>query len=94
MYQPHGGILASELCIAAHIDAAKARGAEFHSEEKVTAWRVHEATGTVTVKTAKGSYTTRKLVLTAGAWMPEMCPELKVSYVTIFLTQGRAQSSQ
>lgn len=78
MYQPQGGIIASELCIAAHIQAAKARVADFHSNEKVTTWHVNEASGIVTVKTAKGSYTTRKLVLTAGAWIPDICPELKV----------------
>lgn len=78
MYQPQGGIIASELCIAAHIEAAQARGAEFHAKEKVTTWHVSEATGVVTVKTTKGSYTTHKLVLTAGAWIPDICPELKV----------------
>lgn len=82
VYQPQGGILASELCIAAHIEAAQARGAEFHSDEKVTTWQVNEATGIVTVKTLEGSYTTCKLVLTAGAWIPDMCPELKVSQPT------------
>lgn len=78
LYQPQGGILASELCIAAHVGAAQARGAEFHPQEKVITWRVNEATGIVTVVTDKGSYTTSKLVLTAGAWMPDLCPELKV----------------
>ena len=78
VYQPQGGILASELCIAAHIQAAQAHGAEFHSPEKVESWRVNEATGIVTVCTDREQYTTGKLVLTAGSWMPDIMPELQV----------------
>lgn len=82
VYQPEGGILASELCIAAHIKAAQAHGAEFHAPEKVEAWKIDEATGIVTVFTDRGQYSARKLVLTAGSWMPDIMPELQVIFFT------------
>lgn len=78
VYQPQGGILASELCIAAHIQAAQSHGADFHSGEKVESWRVDPSSGIVTVLTDKEQYTAGKLVLTAGAWMPDIMPELQV----------------
>lgn len=79
VYQPQGGILASELCIAAHIQAAQSHGAEFHSGEKVESWEVDPSSGTVTVYTDRGQYTASKLVLTAGASMPDIMPELQVT---------------
>ena len=78
VYQPQGGILASELCIAAHIQAAQSHGAKFHSGEKVESWKVDPLSGVVTVYTDQGQYTSHKLVLTAGSWMPDIMPELQV----------------
>ena len=78
VYQPEGGILASELCIAAHIKAAQSHGAHFHAPEKVETWKVDDTTGIVTVFTDRGQYTARRLVLTAGSWMPDIMPELQV----------------
>ena len=80
LYQPQGGILASELCIAAHLQAAQSYGADFHSGEKVKSWKVDPSSGIVTVFTDKEQYTAGKLVLTAGAWMPDIMPELQVSF--------------
>ncbi len=83
MYQPEGGILASELCIAAHIKAAQSHGAHFHAPEKVETWKVDDVTGIVTVFTDQGQYTARKLVLTAGSWMPDIMPELQVRNIIL-----------
>lgn len=77
VYQPEGGILASELCIAAHIKAAQSHGAHFHAPEEVERWKVDDTTGIVTVFTDRGQYTARRLVLTAGSWMPDIMPELQ-----------------
>ncbi|DBB13084.1 TPA: hypothetical protein ACH3X3_005814 [Trebouxia sp. C0006] len=81
VYQPEGGILASELCIAAHIKAAQSHGAHFHAPEKVETWKVDDVTGVVTVFTDQRQYTARKLVLTAGSWMPDIMPELQSAVV-------------
>jgi len=89
VYQPQGGILASELCIAAHIQAAQAHGAEFHAPEKVQTWKVDESTGVVTVFTDRQQYTARKLILTAGSWMPDILPELQVTFCSICWRQSK-----
>lgn len=77
LYQPQGGILASEKCIAAHVEAALQSGAELHTEERVLGWQVLSS-GMVEVTTAQGAYQAVKLVLTAGAWMPQIVPQLQV----------------
>ncbi|CAL8465505.1 g5041 [Coccomyxa elongata] len=76
LFQPDGGILAPEKCIKAHQEAAVWHGATIQTEEKVLSWTVLSS-GEVEVKTAKGVYTCSKLVLTAGAWIPELVPELQ-----------------
>ena len=78
LHQPQGGILNSEEGIRAHVQAALAHGAVLHPSEKVQNWRVLSS-GQVEVDTDRGCYTADKLVLTAGAWMPEVVPELKVN---------------
>jgi sarcosine oxidase len=52
-------------------------GATLHEGEAVTAWRP-TPDGGVRVETQAGVYTARRLVLTAGAWLPELVPALQV----------------
>ena len=77
LYQPQGGILASERCIAAHIQAAESHGAEFHAPEKVERWKVDESTGVVTVFTDVCQNTVRKVLLTVGSWIGKICPRFE-----------------
>ena len=82
LYQPQGGLLASELCIQAHVAIAKQHGAEVHTQEAVRSWHVDESSpqeGDVTVTTDKGQYRCKRLIMTAGAWMPRLVPALQVS---------------
>lgn len=66
IFQPEGGFLLSERAIVAHVNAALAHGAEVHGRERVLAW---EAPGDgVVVRTERGEYRAKRLVLTAGAW--------------------------
>lgn len=60
------GFLAVEDCVRAHLDAARACGAEIHSEEPALTW---DASGSqVTVRTAAATYRAARLVVTAGPW--------------------------
>ncbi len=60
------GILAVEACVQAHLHDATTHGADLRADEPVIAWR---AVGDgVEVRTAKGTYTAGRLVITAGAW--------------------------
>jgi sarcosine oxidase len=77
LYQPQGGILSPEKCIKAHVEAAMQHSAIVQTGQKVLAWQVLPS-GKVEVRTANEAYTASKLVLTAGAWIPQLVPELQV----------------
>lgn len=78
MFQPQGGILASEKCIAAHMAAAQQQGAQVHLHERVCSWCVDPKTQDVMVQTDKGKYRAARLVITGGAWMAQLIPEFQV----------------
>jgi sarcosine oxidase len=74
LYQPEGGLLTPEACISAHLNLAKHRGAEVHTGEQVLGWR--ETSNGVEVRTAAGTYHADRLVVTAGAWVSKLVPQL------------------
>ena len=67
IFEPNAGALFPEACVAAHLDGARARGADLRPEEPVMAWRATD--GGVEIETARGRYATGALVLAAGAWL-------------------------
>ena len=72
IYQADGGFLLPERCIVNHVRAAEESGAEVHSQETVLGW---EPKGDeVEVRTDKGTYSARRLVVTAGAWAGKLVP--------------------
>ena len=66
------GWLAPERCIEAHLALAERHGATLRSDEPVARWE-RDGDG-VRVTTAQGAYRADRLVLTAGAWMPDLLP--------------------
>lgn len=76
IYQPGGGFLDPENCIAAHVDAAQKEGATIQGREQVLDW-APTAEGGVRVTTGKNTYRSDKLVVTAGAWTGKSLPELE-----------------
>jgi sarcosine oxidase len=74
LYQPEGGFLDPEGCLTAHLNLARDRGAEIHTREAVIGWR-EDADG-VEVRTAAGSFRAGRLVITAGAWVAKLVPQL------------------
>ncbi len=75
VFQPRGGLIASERAIVAHVLAAQAEGAEIRARERVLGW---EPSGEgVVVRTDKARYEAARLVLTAGAWIGELAPPLR-----------------
>ncbi|MBZ5635308.1 MAG: N-methyl-L-tryptophan oxidase [Acidobacteriia bacterium] len=74
VYQPDGGFLLPERCIANYVMAAQAHGAEIHAREAVLGWT--PSNPGVVVRTTRGSYFGRKLVITAGPWASTLCPGL------------------
>lgn len=73
--QPDGGFLLPERCIVAHVDNARAEGAEVHIGERVLGWE--PAGGGVRVRTNRGEYEAGRLVVTAGAWAGNLLPRLR-----------------
>lgn len=74
IFQPQGGLLASERAIVAHVNAAMSFGAEIHARERVHGWDAHPGGEGVVVTTDRGRYEAARLVLTAGAWIGELVP--------------------
>ena len=75
VYQPDGGFVLSERSIVAHVSAALALGAEIHAQEQVLSWDVTK--GAVRVRTDRGAYEARRLVITAGPWSAKVTKKLR-----------------
>jgi sarcosine oxidase len=69
-YEPDAGFLRPENCIGAQLGLAKKYGAEIHTNEKALGFDT--SADSVIVTTEQNSYAAEKLVLTAGAWLPEL----------------------
>lgn len=72
--EPRAGILAPEACIEAFLRLATDAGAALRFGEPVESWELQG--GTVLVRTARGEYRARRLVVCAGAWTGSLFPDL------------------
>lgn len=80
IFDPSGGFLHAEQCVVAQVEAAIDQGAEVHGREAVLDWSSTGAGG-IRVETDESSYTADRLVVTAGAWVAELLPELRAAAV-------------
>lgn len=84
--EPRAGVLRPERCITAHLDGARRRGAGVFTDEPVASW--HDDNGRVEVETSKRRFTTDRLILCAGSWMPAVAGDvgaaLTVTRQTLF----------
>ena len=69
-YEPGAGFLRPELCVATQLDRARALGATVRTGEAVT--RVTADATSVTVVTSAATYTAARVIVTAGAWVPQL----------------------
>ena len=76
VFQPQGGLIASERAIVTHVRLAQAAGAVVQAREPVRAWEAHPSGEGVTVWTDKGRYQAARLILSAGPWMADLVPPL------------------
>jgi sarcosine oxidase len=74
VWEPRAGVLFPEECIAAFLDSARRHGATVRGHEPALSWKPEG--GGVTVETARGRYTASRLVLSAGAWIGALLPDL------------------
>jgi sarcosine oxidase len=67
-YDPLGGYVRPEACIAAQLEQARALGAKLRMNEKVVSFR--QESGAVIVTTMTGTYRAAQLIVAAGPWLP------------------------
>ena len=74
LYEKKAGFVRPEETVRAHLDRADALGADLRFEEPILSW---EALGNgVRVETPEGSYEAERLVITPGAWAPQVLGDL------------------
>lgn len=76
LLEPDAGFLLPEKAIALYIREATVNGATIRTGEKLVHWE--KKNGLIHVRTVKGNYTAKKLIITAGAWANETIRELPV----------------
>src|SRR5439155_17058495 len=77
-FDPLGGYLRVEDCVAAHAAQAQRHGATIFADEPVLSWSAN-ATG-VSVTTAQRTIRAGKLILTAGAWVAKELGALRLPF--------------
>ena len=75
IHQPDGGYLRCEEAVAAHVAAARRHGARIVTGARVRGWEGGRRW--VRVRTEDAEFRARKLVVTAGAWVGSLLPELR-----------------
>ncbi len=69
-YEHEAGFLRPEACIAAQLALAEKHGAAIHRNETVLGFE--EVGAGVTVKTDMDTYTADRVIVSAGAWLPQL----------------------
>lgn len=75
IYQPDGGYVLSEAAIHAHIEGAVDAGACIRSGLEVIGWGRHRSG--LRVETSEAAFETKRLVVTAGPWIGNLCSSLR-----------------
>ena len=74
LIEPDAGFVTPEKSILLYIESALRNGAVIHTKDKALEWK--KSGETISVKTNKGSYQCKKLIITAGPWSGKMIPNL------------------
>ncbi len=69
-FEPGAGFLRPEACIEAQLQLARKAGAQIFTDEIVL--DIKQNQGEVEVRTDKTTYAARKVIVTAGAWIPKL----------------------
>jgi sarcosine oxidase len=78
-YERKAGIARPEATVTAHLELARAHGADLHFAEMVLGWEADGRGGKAWVVTDRGAYTADRLVIAPGAWAPKLLSDLGVS---------------
>lgn len=79
LFESDAGYLNPELCMHTHLKLAEEFGAELHFQERLMGYQIQmdsadedDKKEVITVSTDRGQYRARKLLLTVGAWAPQV----------------------
>jgi sarcosine oxidase len=81
VWEKRAGILFPEECIRTHLKRAMANGATVRCDETVLAINAQAGGRVVEVRTSQGSYMAEKVIVSAGAWIGALLPELRLPLV-------------
>src|SRR4051794_22122680 len=76
IYEQNAGILFPEECIKTNLELAKNSNVAFCFNEVVT--RINSSIDNIEITTSKEKYTVSKVIVSAGAWLNELLPELQL----------------
>jgi sarcosine oxidase len=74
LFEENAGFVRPEETVKAHLDRADSLGADLRFEEPVLSWEASESG--VRVKTPVDSYEAERLVISPGAWAPQLLGDL------------------
>ena len=78
VWEPRAGVLSPEACVQAQLEQARVHGATLCFDEAVSRWQAEA--GGVRVVTASGSYRAKQLVISAGAWVGSLLPDMALPF--------------
>ncbi|WP_332633978.1 N-methyl-L-tryptophan oxidase [Halalkalibacter flavus] len=79
LYEAKAGFVRPELSVYSHLLQAEKHGADLRFFEAVQSWEAHPSGEGVRVVTANGTYEAGKIIISAGAWAPQLLNDLGVS---------------
>ena len=91
-YDPNSGFLYSEECILAYKEECEKLGVTILENQRVLDIQITDKE--VTVLTADATLVARKAVVTAGAWIPKLLPELELEIKPLRKTFGWFETSE
>jgi sarcosine oxidase len=74
LIEPDAGFVTPERSVLLYVQRAIQLGATIQTKVKTLEWK--KSGSTITVKTTKGTYQSKKLIITAGPWASKMVPNL------------------
>jgi sarcosine oxidase len=81
LHESKAGYLLPEECIRQQLGQAARYGADFHFEEPVESWKANIGGEGVEVTTGKGTYQAQHLIISCGAWEPQLLAEWELPLV-------------
>ena len=72
LLEQNAGYLRLEACVEQQLRQAARSGAQLHTNEPVLDWHVGQHGSSITARTAFGTYSADRLVITAGPWAPQV----------------------